>query len=227
MIDTAMSKRRAGLEPYQKELADLRKKGREYRATCPWHNDRNPSLSVYKKEGEWFYKCFGCDKSGDVIKFIQEKRGIDFREAIQMIQSEYGAELLPEERTTTARRQGFHSVVPQFDRAAATAALKENKKAQEYLAGRGISLDTAISNGLGVFKCEGLGLCVAIPYATGEAKFRVLPPAEKGFRSMGKINSKLYGLEKLDADWAREAENLLVVESELDSITAQEALGPD
>ena len=62
------------------EYTDLVKLGDEYRGKCCFHNDDNASLYVNKKKGVW--KCFGCDLSGDIITFIQEIEGLDFKDAV-------------------------------------------------------------------------------------------------------------------------------------------------
>jgi DNA primase len=48
----------------------LKRAGKEYMGLCPFHDDHNPSLSVNKEKGLWH--CFGCGKSGDVHKFVEE-----------------------------------------------------------------------------------------------------------------------------------------------------------
>ena len=48
------------------EFVPLKKAGREYKANCPFHEERTPSFCVVPDKG--FYKCFGCGKSGDVFK---------------------------------------------------------------------------------------------------------------------------------------------------------------
>jgi len=48
----------------------LKKAGKEYVGLCPFHDDRNPSLSVNREKGIWH--CFGCGRGGDVHRFIEE-----------------------------------------------------------------------------------------------------------------------------------------------------------
>ena len=63
----------------------LKKKGSNYWACCPLpgHIEKTPSFTVNEMGG--FYKCFGCDKGGDVIKFIQEVESLDFYEACKFL----------------------------------------------------------------------------------------------------------------------------------------------
>lgn len=58
--------------------------GDEYKAICPFHNEKTPSLSVVPSK-EMFY-CFGCGAGGDVIDFVKKKEGVDFKEALQIIE---------------------------------------------------------------------------------------------------------------------------------------------
>ena len=61
----------------------LVKKGKNYMAVCPFHNDSNPSLTVsYEKQ---IYKCFSCGASGNVFTFVQEYEGISFIDAVKKV----------------------------------------------------------------------------------------------------------------------------------------------
>ncbi len=61
----------------------LKKNGKGYFALCPFHHDTNPSLSVTPSKNEWH--CFGCDKGGDVIRFVELYDGVNFREAVNRL----------------------------------------------------------------------------------------------------------------------------------------------
>ena len=54
----------------------LTRKGRNWVGLCPFHAERTPSFNVREETGR--YKCFGCDKSGDVFTFVQEIEHVDF-----------------------------------------------------------------------------------------------------------------------------------------------------
>ena len=60
----------------------LEKKGNVYMALCPFHDDRHPSLRVDPEKG--LYHCFSCGAGGDVFRFVQEKEGCGFGEAIRL-----------------------------------------------------------------------------------------------------------------------------------------------
>lgn len=66
---------------------DLIKNGTEYKALCCFHNDKNPSLSFYNKDGVWKYHCFSCGagSGGDVISFVQERYSLTPVEAVKFL----------------------------------------------------------------------------------------------------------------------------------------------
>lgn len=63
----------------------LTKKGKSYTGLCPWHNDKNPSLSVDREKG--LYNCFGCGESGDVFSLVEKMKGLSFREALEYLKN--------------------------------------------------------------------------------------------------------------------------------------------
>jgi len=67
---------------------DLTQIGGLYRAYCPFHNDSDPSFTVYPETNSYF--CFGCDKGGDIISFLQELMGYEFMEAKKYLETNYG-----------------------------------------------------------------------------------------------------------------------------------------
>ncbi len=70
------------------EYLDLKREGSNYKAVCPFHGDTDPSLSVSPSRQIW--KCFGCGKGGDVIKFVSEYEGISYFEAAKLLAQKYG-----------------------------------------------------------------------------------------------------------------------------------------
>jgi DNA primase catalytic core len=61
----------------------LKKNGRGYFGLCPFHDDKNPSLSINPKTNLW--QCFGCGAAGDVIRFIELFDRVDFTEAVRIL----------------------------------------------------------------------------------------------------------------------------------------------
>jgi DNA primase len=72
-------------------VPSLKKTGRNWTGLCPFHNDRNPSLSVREDFGR--YKCWSCGAAGDTITFIENIEHLDFIEAVQHLARRAGIEL--------------------------------------------------------------------------------------------------------------------------------------
>ena len=75
---------------------DLRRSGTRFTGLCPFHDERSPSFSVDPQEK--LYHCFGCGVGGDVIKFVEEKEGLSFPDAVEALADRYGVELEREGR---------------------------------------------------------------------------------------------------------------------------------
>jgi DNA primase len=133
---------------------DLRRSGTRYTGLCPFHDERSPSFSVDPTEK--LYHCFGCGVGGDVIKFVEEKEGLPFPDAVEALADRYGVELEREAEDPRAEEQrkqrgrltellertaGFYET---FLRDAPQAA-----KARDYLAGRGLSDEALREFGVG------------------------------------------------------------------------------
>ena len=79
------------------DFVSLKRKGQNYWACCPFHNEKSPSFSVTPAKG--FYKCFGCGKSGDAVRFVMELEGSSYPEALKYLARKYAIEIKEEERT--------------------------------------------------------------------------------------------------------------------------------
>ncbi len=66
----------------------LRKLGNSYKGLCPFHNERTPSFNVHAVQQ--YFKCFGCGKGGDLIKFVMEIESVPFYEALTMLAERNG-----------------------------------------------------------------------------------------------------------------------------------------
>ena len=119
----------------------LQKAGREFRACCPFHNEKTPSFYVNDEKG--FYHCFGCEAHGDAIGWMIEQRGLPFMDAVKELASAAGMEVpAPDPRAArqAEARASLHDVT-----AAAQNWFVDNLQgpdgaaAREYLASRGVS----------------------------------------------------------------------------------------
>jgi DNA primase len=65
--------------------------GREWKACCPFHNEKTPSFTVNDDKG--FYHCFGCGAHGDAIRFLTDQRGMPFMDAVKELAGKAGMEV--------------------------------------------------------------------------------------------------------------------------------------
>lgn len=79
------------------DYVTLKKRGANLIACCPFHNEKTPSFNVNPVRG--IFKCFGCGKAGDSVKFIMEIEGIGYPEALRHLAKKYGIELKETEQT--------------------------------------------------------------------------------------------------------------------------------
>jgi DNA primase len=129
----------------------LTKAGREFKACCPFHDEKSPSFTVNNDKG--FYHCFGCGAHGDVIRWMTDQRGLGFMDAVKELASEAGMELPaldPRAREREVQRQGLDDVMTAAQ-AWFVASLRGDggAGARRYLAGRGFSPATVERFGFG------------------------------------------------------------------------------
>ena len=79
------------------DYVTLKKKGVNYQACCPFHNEKTPSFVVSPSKG--VYKCFGCGKGGNAVTFIMEHESISYPEALKIVAKRYGIEVEEREQT--------------------------------------------------------------------------------------------------------------------------------
>ena len=79
------------------DYVTLKKKGVNYQACCPFHNEKTPSFVVSPSKG--VYKCFGCGKGGNAVTFVMEHESISYPEALKIVAKRYGIEVEEREQT--------------------------------------------------------------------------------------------------------------------------------
>ncbi len=85
------------------EYVTLRRAGVNYKACCPFHNEKTPSFVVSPAKG--VYKCFGCGKGGNAVTFLMEHESITYPEALKMVAQKYGIEVREKELSPEEERR--------------------------------------------------------------------------------------------------------------------------
>jgi len=125
----------------------LKKAGREFKACCPFHDEKTPSFTV--SPGKGFYHCFGCGAHGTAIGFLMEYEHMSFVEAIESLANIMGVDVPRDETDRPARRYDeLFSLMSSVERHW-QACLKEDANAIDYLKQRGIDGTTAKRFGIG------------------------------------------------------------------------------
>ena len=93
------------------DFVALKRRGANYVACCPFHNEKTPSFYVSPSKG--IYKCFGCGKAGSAVGFVMEHEHCDYPEALRYLARKYHIEIVEEELDAEeiARRQRTESLL--------------------------------------------------------------------------------------------------------------------
>ena len=122
----------------------LKRKGREWTACCPFHQEKTPSFFVNDEKS--FYHCFGCGKHGDHIGFLMESDGLSFLEAVKELADQAGLkmpEMRPEDAEKAEARKSLSEImelVTKFYEVSLRAPAGQG--ARSYLENRGIRAET-------------------------------------------------------------------------------------
>jgi DNA primase len=130
----------------------LQRAGREFKACCPFHNEKTPSFYVNDEKG--FFHCFGCQAHGDAISWLTDQRGLAFIDAVKELADAAGMAVPapdPRAQERAERAAGLYEVVA----AAASWFVEqlegvEGAAARAYLEARGISEATRRKFGFGL-----------------------------------------------------------------------------
>ncbi len=144
------------------EYVRLRKKGNRYFAVCPFHQEKDASMSVDVVTGLWH--CFGCKEGGNAFSFIAKIEQLEMREVVEMLAQRLGVDLrqyqTPDERVKLSRRQvqlRIMKAAAAFYRKLLTTTT-HGQRALEYFHGRGLTDVTINHFGLGVTPLDVDGL---------------------------------------------------------------------
>ena len=162
------------------EVVQLTKAGRNFLGLCPFHGEKTPSFNVV--EDKQFYHCFGCGRSGDVFKFIEDYRGVSFMEAVQIVGDQVGIQvqaLAPSQSRPQQAdgRQPFYEIHQEAAKFyhAILMTTKMGEDARQYLYDRGLDDEVLRHFQIGLAPAEGNYL-----YQSVSGKFSENIMAESG-----------------------------------------------
>lgn len=120
-------------------VTTVKRRGRSYKAICPFHQEKTPSMSLDPARG--LFHCFGCGMGGDIFKFVMETQALDFSEAVELLAGRAGVTLRVD--PSAAKRRGERRRLSEANEAAIVFFQERLKKgadagpARSYLRSRG------------------------------------------------------------------------------------------
>ena len=156
----------------------LKKAGREWRACCPFHQEKTPSFYVNDEKG--FYHCFGCSTHGDVIRWMTDQLGMGFIDAVKELAAAAGMEVpAPDPRSAerAKRRDSYIDInarAQRFFHAGIAPDRGASDEARRYLASRGISSAMIDRFGIGFAPHSRVGEASPVAAAISSADIKVL-----------------------------------------------------
>ncbi|MDD5318355.1 MAG: DNA primase [Candidatus Pacebacteria bacterium] len=132
----------------------LEKAGANFKARCPFHNEKTPSFFISPERGSYY--CFGCGMKGDIFSFVQEFEKVDFMGALKILADKAGVEITRERPEARTEREKLFSILEEatiFFQSHLEDELGTNS-AKKYLTGRGLTEDTIKTWRLGYAPAE-------------------------------------------------------------------------
>lgn len=171
------------------DYVKLKRSGSGFMGLCPYHDEKTPSFHVTPRLG--IFKCFGCGESGDVFRFVMDREGVGFTEAVRSLAERYGV-YIPEEQEEIPDehyqlKEGIYHAL-KFAGLFYYRNLIENSEAEEarsYLTARGYNREVFKRFGLGYSPGSGSALLKAAENANIDEKYLLEADLIKHGRSGG------------------------------------------
>lgn len=148
MDDLEVIKQKINIIDLISEYLPLKKAGINFKATCPFHTEKTPSFIVSPERQ--IFRCFGCGKGGDIFKFLMEREGLEFKEALEVLAKKAGVTLKRHKDKKDIRerffeinlksQEFFHYILTKHPL---------GKRAYQYLKDRGVDDQTVTQFGIG------------------------------------------------------------------------------
>ncbi len=141
MDQVAQIREKIDIVSFLSEFITLKKAGRNFKAVCPFHNEKSPSFMASPERQVWH--CFGCGKGGDIYTFLMEYEKVEFPEALRILAKRAGIELIQskEQMGIASKKERLYSLnrlALEYYHYILTRH-KVGERARTYLLGRGLS----------------------------------------------------------------------------------------
>lgn len=117
----------------------VEKAGSQFKARCPFHNEKTPSFFISPDRGT--YHCFGCGEHGDIFSFVEKMEAVPFYEALTILADRAGIKLLPYKKEEKDKESNLVSLTQKASRHY-EENLKNSAEAKAYLGDRGLTNET-------------------------------------------------------------------------------------
>ncbi|MFA6095451.1 MAG: CHC2 zinc finger domain-containing protein, partial [Candidatus Paceibacterota bacterium] len=144
-------KGRLGIADVIGSYIKLDKAGANYKARCPFHNEKTPSFYVSTERGTYY--CFGCQAKGDIFSFVQAFEGLDFMGALRVLADRAGIKLSPGNWSKDSKKELYFKILEDATRFF-EEGLAGDEAAKAYLAKRGLSDKTVDAFRIGYVSSE-------------------------------------------------------------------------
>lgn len=192
-------KERLNIEEVVSTYIKLEKTGANFKAKCPFHNEKTASFFISPERGSYY--CFGCQAKGDIFTFVQEFEGLDFKGALKLLAERAGVPLQSyykeEGRATLSEKEKLYKVMEEATKFFENN-LKVNSEVSEYLVARGLKENTIRDFRIGFVKADWRELYVylsAKKFSDSDMeKAGLIKKTEKGYydRFRGRIMFPLF-----------------------------------
>jgi DNA primase catalytic core len=135
-----------------KDRVSIERKGRNFVLSCPFHDEKTPSMFLYPKTNSYY--CFGCHKSGNVTSFVSEYHKISYKQALEKIKIEYDIDDILINKKTSEIDEKLLDFLGYTKFYLLNTSTKYSKEAMTYLENRNIDIETMVYFELGIIKNE-------------------------------------------------------------------------
>src|SRR4030042_1043897 len=132
-------KNRLDIVEVVQDYVKLKKAGKDYKALCPFHKEKNPSFFVSPSKQIWH--CFSCNIGGDMFTFVQKIEGVEFADALRILAKKAGVVLKREDPQLKSQRNILYQICEEATEFF-QEQLQKNKAVQDYLKNRGLENKT-------------------------------------------------------------------------------------